>query len=102
LCGTHAKKHHWKIYNVIFTYFLCVYLKYAPSGTEVNPVYKDQIKPLKAKSVLLVIIYYFIGLKKGLVRNVAVLSLFSQSVRILLITYKLANQKGGVVHEDDE
>ena len=91
-----------KIYNALFAYFICVYLKYAPSGTEVNPVYKDQIKPLKMKSVLLVIIYYFIGLKKGLVRNVAVLSLLSQSASILPITYKLANQKGGVVHDDEE
>ncbi|MCL2577789.1 MAG: accessory gene regulator B family protein [Defluviitaleaceae bacterium] len=91
-----------KIYNAIFAYFFCVYLKYAPSGTEVNPMYKDQIKPLKIKSVLLVIIYYFIGLKKGLVRNIAVLSLLSQSISIIPITYKLANQKGGVVHEDEE
>ena len=82
-----------KIYNAIFTYFLYVYLKYAPSGTEVNPVYKDQIKLLKIKSVLLVIIYYFIGLKKGLVRNIAVLSLISQSISILPITYKLAKQR---------
>jgi len=91
-----------KIYNVIFTYFLCVYLKYAPSGTEINPVYKDQIKPLKTKSILLVIIYYFIGLKKGIIRNIAVLSLLSQSISIVPITYKLAKQKGGVVHEDEE
>ena len=91
-----------KIYNAFFAYFLCVYLKYAPSGTEVNPVYKDQVKPLKTKSVLLVIIYYFIGLKNGLVRNIAVLSLFSQSISILPVTYKLAKQKGGLVHDDDE
>jgi len=91
-----------KIYNAIFVYFFCVYLKYAPSGTEVNPVYKDQIKPLKIKSVLLVSIYYFIGLKRGLVRNITVLSLLSQSVSIIPITYKLAKQKGGVVHEDEE
>ena len=91
-----------KIYNAIFAYCFCVYLKYAPSGTEVNPVYKDQIKPLKIKSLFIILLYFFIGLKKGLVRNIVALSVLSQSIFIIPLTYKLANQKGGVVHEDDE
>ena len=90
-----------KIYNAIFAYCFCVYLKYAPSGTEVNPVYKDQIKPLKIKSLLVVVFYYFIGLKHGIVRNIVTLSLLSQSVFIIPLTYKLAKQKGGIVHEDE-
>jgi accessory gene regulator protein AgrB len=90
-----------KIYNAVFAYCFFVYLKYAPSGTEVNPVYKDQIKPLKIKSMLIVVFYYFIGLKNGLLRNIIALSLLSQSIFIIPLTYKLAGQKGGVVHEDE-
>jgi len=91
-----------KIYNVIFAYCFCVFLKYSPSGTEINPVYSDQIKPLKIKSVSIVVLYYFIGLKKGLMRNIVALSLLSQSIFIIPLTYKIAHQKGGFIHEDDE
>ena len=91
-----------KLYNFIFTYCLCVYLKYAPSGTEVNPVYKDQIMPLKIRAMLTIIIYYIIGLKNELLRNIVALSLLSQSIFIIPLTFKLANQKGGVVHDEDD
>jgi len=90
-----------KVYNAIFSYCFCVYAKYAPSGTEVNPVYKDQIKPLKAKSLLIVMLYYFIGIKNGLLRNIAALSLLSQSISIIPLTYELSNQRGGMVHEEE-
>ncbi|MCL2873417.1 MAG: accessory gene regulator B family protein [Defluviitaleaceae bacterium] len=90
------------IYNLVFAYCFYVYYKYSPSGTEVNPMYKDQIIPLKVRSLLVLVVYYFIGLKDGLIRNVAMLSVLSQSFYILPITYKLACQQGGVVHEDEE
>ena len=92
-----------KIYNAIFAACFCMYWRYSPSGTEVNPVYKDQIIPMKIRSLLLVVAYYLIGrFKGGLVRNVAMLSTLSQSINILPITYRLANQRGGMVNEDDE
>ena len=91
-----------KLYNAVFAACFFVYWRYAPSGTSVNPVYKDQIKPMKVRSLLLVVAYYLIGLKGGLIRNVAMLSTLSQSISILPLTYKLANQQGGVVHEDEE
>ena len=90
-----------KLYHLAYACYFFIFLKYAPSGTEANPVYKDQVKPLKIKSVATVVAFYFIGLKEGLLRNVAFLSLFSQAVSILPITYTLSGQKGGMVHEDE-
>ena len=89
------------IYNAVFVYCLCIFSKYSPSGTEVNPVYKDQIMPMKVRSILTAIIYYIIGLKDGIIRNILMLSLVSQSISILPLTYKLANQKGGMVHDEE-
>jgi len=91
-----------RIYNAIFAYCFLVYAKYSPSGTEVNPVYRDQIKPLKIRSLLCITIYYVIGtFTAGVVRNIAALSAVVQTISILPITYKLAGQKGGVVHEEE-
>ena len=91
-----------KAYHAIYAYCAYVFYRYAPSGTEKNPMYKDQIKPLKIRSLLTVIAYYIIGLKKhGLIRNVMMLAVLSQSFSILPITYVLTKQKGGIVHEEE-
>ena len=90
-----------KVYHAIFAFCFVVYYRYAPSGTEVNTVYKDQIKPMKIRSLLTVLVYYFVGLKNGLIRNVVMLSLLSQSISILPMTYKIAKQRGGVIYEED-
>ena len=90
-----------KVYDALYICCFCVYLKYAPSGTEVNPVYKDQVVTMKIISLLLVVVYYFIGtIKTGLLRNIALLSLISQAIHIIPLTYKISNQKGGVIYEE--
>jgi len=91
-----------KIYHAVYAYCFYVYYKYAPSGTEVNPMYKDQIKPMKIQSLITVLIYYIIGLKRqGMTRNAGLLSVLSQSISILPITYKITKQKGGIIHEEE-
>lgn len=91
-----------KVYNAVYAYCFYIYWRYAPSGTEVNPVYKDQIRPLKKRALLIVVASYLIGLKGGIIRNITMLSMLAQSFYIIPLTYKLANQKGGLVHEDEE
>jgi len=92
-----------KLYHAVYAYCFYVYYKYAPSGTEVNPVYPDQVMLLKKWSLIIILSYYIIGLKqqRGMIRNVGMLSVLSQSISILPVTYMISKQRGGIIHEEE-
>lgn len=94
---SHAISIPKKLYNLLYAYCFCIYMLYAPAGTDLNPIDKNQYKPFKLISLVIIFVYYWIGrISSKLIRNIATLAVISQSFSIIPLIYKL--QKRGDIH----
>lgn len=91
------------LYNTLFMICFILYVRYAPSATAERPVGKKQHRNLKIASLLTIVIYWLIGtVYMDCLGNLVLLSVIAQLIWILPITYKISNQKGGVIYEFKE
>lgn len=89
---------------LIFAVSSLIYLKYAPCGTELNPVGEQEAirKQNIIRSILILLAVTMVFNKNSIVHNAILFSMFAQAINILPITFKIFGQKGNIVLKQSE
>lgn len=90
-------------YNITFLICFILYAIYAPTVLDARPVGKTQHRNLKSASLITLAAYCLIGnTYQQTLGNIILLSVISQLICILPLTYKLTKQKRGGIYYPEE